>query len=253
MRKILCILRHETKMQMARPAGWGVFLIALALSLLDDLPTGGNLHRLEFLTDPVYFVARTMSLHGLTLAFGLVILLSDRLALDGRTGVKALIMAGPTTRAQYLLGKLLGGFVYCVSMFALFLAANAAAYALAAPFPVPIGRLAATGIKTAILCVLPVSVFIGSASVSLPALMDVRLFYALAAVLFVVNSSVTGTAGPMPFYCITSGDLIKLIWQHPKWPYVSAGSVAANLVFLLGGGLLATPGPFLKKRFWGQA
>jgi len=252
MRKILCILRHEAKMLTVRSAGWGVFLIALALSLLDDLPTGGNLHRLEFLSDPVYFMARTMSLHGLTLAFGLLILLSDRLALDGRTGVKALIMAGPTARAQYLIGKLLAGFGYCTGMFALFLAVNAAAYALAAPFPVPIGRLAAAGFRTLVLCALPVSVFIGFASVSLPALMDVRLFYALAAVLFVVNSSVTGTAGPMPFYCITSGDLIKLIWQHPQWPYLSVGSVAANLAFLLGGGLLAALGPFLKKRFWRQ-
>jgi LPXTG-motif cell wall-anchored protein len=54
----------------------------------------------------------------------------------------------------------------------------------------------------------------------------------------------------MPFYLITSGDLAKLIWQHPKWPFSNTGSIQANLVFLVGCGLLAGLLLFLKRKFW---
>ncbi len=253
MRNALWIVRYEYKMQITRIASWGVFLITVAFSLLDDFPSGANLHRLEFLTDPVYFVFRTMNLGGLPLAFGLMILLSNRFSIDNQTGVKALILAGPTTKAQYIFGKLLGGFAYTVTLFSLFLIVNAVVYSLFAPFQVSIESLLTALIKTIIICALPVSVFISFLSVSLPALLDVRFFYAIAAALFILNASMEGSAEAMPFYCITSGDLIKLIWQHPKWTFTNAGSVQANLAFLIGSGWLPLPLIFLKKRFWRHA
>lgn len=45
------------------------FPVALLGSMLNDFSSAGNLHRLEFLPDPVYFVSRTMSQHGLLLLF----------------------------------------------------------------------------------------------------------------------------------------------------------------------------------------
>lgn len=250
MRNILLIIHYEYKMQMTRIAAWGVFVVSLIFSLLDDFPSRINLHRLEFLTDPVYFMYRTMSLYGLTLAFGLMIMLSNRLSIDCKTGVKSLIMAGPVTKKQYLCGKALGGLSYTVTMFFLFLAVNAAIYYCAAPFQVAMDSLLTAFVKTILICVLPVSVFIGFLSVSLPALVDVRLFYVTAAALFIMNASVTGSAEPMPFYCITSGDLIKLIWQHPGWTFQNTGSIQANLAFLAGGGLLPWILLFVKKKFW---
>lgn len=250
MRKVLLIIHYEYKMQIMRIATWGVFVVTLVFSLLDDFPSGGNLCRLEFLTDPVYFVYRTMSLGGLPIAFGLMILLSNRFSIDCKTGVKSLVMAGPITKAQYIFGKLLGGFCYTITVFSLFLTVNALAYYVAAPFQVSIGNILTAIAKTILICVLPVSVFISFLSVSLPACMDVRLFYAIAAVLFLVNASTTGSAEPMPFYCITSGDLMKLIWQHPRFPFVNAGSIQANLVFLIGSGLLSVLPLLAKRRFW---
>ena len=77
------------------------------------------MRRLEFLTDPVYFVYRTMSLGGLPVAFALMVLLSNRFSLDCKTGVKSLIMAGPTTKPQYIFGKTWGGiFLYRYSIVA---------------------------------------------------------------------------------------------------------------------------------------
>ena len=250
MRNILTIINYEYKAHIMRIATWGVFAAGVFFSLLDDFPSGGNLRRLEFLTDPVYFVYRTMSLGGLPVAFALMVLLSNRFSLDCKTGVKSLIMAGPTTKAQYIFGKTWGGFFYTVTVLSLFLAVNVLVYCLAAPFQVSVGSLLPAIAKTIIICVLPVSVFISFLSVSLPGWIDVRLFYAMAAVLFIINASTTGSAEPMPFYCITSGDLTKLIWRHPKFPLVNAGSIQANLVFLTGGGLLSLLPLLAKRRFW---
>lgn len=250
MRNILTIIHYEYKEQIMRIATWGVLTAAVIFSLLDDFPSGGNLRRLEFLTDPVYFVYRTMSLGGLPVAFALMVLLSGRFSVDCKTGVKSLIMTGPTTKIQYILGKTLGGFCYTVTVFSLFLAVNVLIYGLAAPFQVSAGSLLPVIVKTIIICVLPVSVFISFLSVSLPAWIDIRLFYAAAAVLFIINASATGSAEPMPFYCVTSGDLTKLIWQHPRFPFINAGSIWANLVFLTGSGLLSLLPLLAKKRFW---
>lgn len=208
------------------------------------------MHRLEFLPDPVYFIYRTMSLYGLLLAFGLVILLSNRISIDQKNGVKTLIMAGLTTKKQYLLGKVLGGLCYTATLFSLFLVVNALIYYCAAPFQVSIGSLVIALVKTIMICVLPVSLFISFLSVSLPALIDIRLFFAVTAVFFIINSSITGSAESMPYYCLTSGDLVKLIWQHPGWSFQNTGSIQANLLFLIGGGLLSPILLFAKKRFW---
>ena len=87
MGSVLSILRYEYKMQITRIPTWGVLLTSLFFSLLDNFPSGGNLHRLEFLTDPAYLIYRAMSLDGLLLAFGCMILLSNRFPVDQKTGM----------------------------------------------------------------------------------------------------------------------------------------------------------------------
>ena len=85
------------------------------------------------------------------------------------------------------------------------------------------------------LCFLvPVSLFVSFCSIALPGMMDIRLFYILAAILFGFNATYVGSAEAMPFYLITSGDLVRLIWVHPRWPFVDMGSVIANGFFLAG-------------------
>ena len=250
MADILSIARYEIKMLLTRIASWTLLGFTVVFSLLDSFPSSANLHRLEFLTDPAYFVYRTMSLNGLILAFALMFLLSNRLSTDRDTGVKDLFMAGPVTKGQYLLGKLLGGFGYTALLFALFLTANALVYLLASPFQVEASSLAAALGKSLLICALPVSFFVSAVSVCLPGLMDVRVFYALAAVLFIANAFIPGSAEAMPFFCITSGDLTRLIWQHPKWPFTDTWSIGANLLFLIGSGLASWGLLLVRKHFW---
>ena len=250
MHNCLSVIHYEYKMQIKNPAAWGLLLAAAAIALLDNFPNKGNLARLEFLPDPVYFVYRTMSLDGLIMSFGLLFLLSNRIPLDLKTGVKSLMTASPLSKGQYLSGKLFGGFLYTFTMLALFLTLNTFVYFAAAPFSVSIADCLVPLIKTIFISALPISIFIGFTAVALPALMDIRLFYLSASVLFIVNASSVNSAESMPFYLITSGDLIKLIWRHPKWPSVSIYSIFMNLLFLLGVGLLSWAALFFWKKLW---
>lgn len=250
MRKIMSIIHYEYKMQLKRIATWGVLLTATGIALLDNFPSAANLARLEFLVRPAYFIYRTMSQDGLILAFGLLFLLSNRFTLDKKTGVKSVIMASSIGKEQYIFGKLIGGFLYTFTMLCIFLMMNTAAYYVAASFEIGIMECIAPLLKTIFISVLPVSLFVGFCSLALPVLMDIRLFYLLSAVLFGVNASTVNSAEAMPFYLITSGDLIRLIWVHPRWPEIIMGSVQANLLFLLGSGVISCVLLCLKRKFW---
>ena len=85
---------------------------------------------------------------------------------------------------------------------------------------------------------------------ALPGLVDIRLFYAAAALFFGWNAATVGSAESMPFCLLTAGDLSRLLWVHPKWPGLAWGSVLANAAFLLGGGVLCACLPFWKLSFW---
>lgn len=250
MRKMTAIIHYEYKMQCKRPAIWGVFLAVTVFALLDNYPSVGNLARLEFLKEPAYFVYRTMGLNGFVLMFGLMFLLADRFPLDDRTGMKLLLMSHALQKWQYILGKLLGGFLYAFSMLCIFLCLNTAVYFVAAPFPVPFSACLVPLVKAIVVSAFPASLFVGLCSVALPEMIDIRLFYLLAAVLFGVNAAYVGSAEAAPFYMITSGDLIRLIWANPKWSFQDTGSILANGAFLVGSGLVFGSSLFLKRRFW---
>ena len=69
-------------------------------------------------------------------------------------------------------------------------------------------------------------------------MIDIRLFYILAAILFGFNATYVGSAEAMPFYLITSGDLVRLIWVHPRWPFVAMVIFIPIGFYLLGSGLV---------------
>jgi len=250
MRKMLSVLRYEYKMQMRRIATWGVLIAAILITLLDSFPSESNLARLEFLSQPDYFIKRIMSLNGLILIFGLMFLLSNRISTDDKTGVKPLFMAAPFQKCQYIGGKLIGGFLYTLTIVVLFLVLNIVVYAVFNPtrrgiadYLIPLGKI--IGIS-----VLPVSFFTSFSAVAIPAIIDIKLFYFVISGLFIINAISVDSADQMPFYLITSGDLMKLIWQHPKFPFTSTGSIAANLLFLIGCGVLSWLILICKRKFW---
>lgn len=250
MGKVISILRYEYKMLVRRPAGWGVLLAGSAMALPDSFPSAGNLARLEFLRQPAYFLYRTVSLDMLLMTFGLMFLLSNRFPADDKSGVKPLIMASPVRKGQYIAGKLTAAFAYAFTMLCAFLLVNTAVYCAAAPFAIDMAEVVRTALKAVLVSVVPISIFVGVCAAALPALMDIRLFYLLAAVLFGLNAFHVGTAGAVPCWLITADDLVRLLWVHPKWPGIDGGSVLANLAFLLGGGLVSWLALLLKPGFW---
>lgn len=248
--RMLTVAHYEYKILLKRIAPWGVLLAVTTIALADNLPTAANLSRLEFLSQPAYFICRTMRQNGLLMAFGLLFPLSGSFAMDDKTGVKALFLAGPVDRAQYVFGKLLGGFLCLFTLLSIFLILNLSVYYVAAPFQIAVVDCTRPLLKTILVLVLPVSIFVGFCSVALPAVMNIRLFYLLISVLFVLDAAAIGSAKAMPFYLITSGDLSRLIWVNPNWTEIDAGSVRANLLFLVGGGFISCLLPFLSRRLW---
>lgn len=250
MRKVMTILKYEYQMQMKRIATWGVLLAATIITLLDSFPSASNLARLEFLPQPAYFIYRIMSLDSLMLTFGLMFLLSNRFTMDYKAGVKSLFMAAPLNKVQYISGKISASFLYTFTIVTGFLAFNFAIYALFSPVRASIADYLYPFTKTVFVCVIPVSFFISFCSLALSAILDIRLFYFVSSIVFILNASTVGSAEKMPFYMITSGDLIKLIWQHPKYPFNDVSSIAANFCFLFGCGLLTFVVLIGKQKFW---
>lgn len=250
MRKMITIIHYEYKMQLKRPATWGVLLAVTIFSLLDNFPSAKNLARLEFLNEPAYFIYRTMSFDGLILMFGLMFLMAERFPIDNKTGMKPLLLSHALQKWQYVSGKLLGGFLYAFSALCIFLALNTAVYSAAAPFEISLPACMVPLAKAILVSALPVSLFVAFCSVALPGIIDIRLFYLLSAILFGINAANVGSANAAPVYLITSGDLIRLVWSHPKWPFIDAGSIWANWAFLIGNGLFFGSLLFLKHRIW---
>lgn len=252
MYKIISIAKVEYKMQMKNIVTWGVLGIALLVAMLDNFPSLSNLSRLEFLKQPAYFVYRTLGLDGLILIFGLLFLTSNRIYMDKGLGMQRLFMTLPIRKEEYIIGKVLGSVGYVFSVISSFLFLNVLVYAFFLPQKFPILVYLLPLLKAIVICVLPISYFISGCAVILPALIDIRVFYLLSTVLFFMNATSVGSAGQMPFYLITSGDLSKLIWLHPKFPYISIGSITANLMFLLLGGSIGTMFLLMRSKFWRQ-
>lgn len=248
--RIWAVIKYEYKMQIKRGAGWGVLGVVMLIALLDSFPSAKNLARLEFLIQPAYFVSRILSLYGLILSFGIAILISNRFSIDQGTGVKSLLMATRMKRREYVGGKMLAAFMYVFTMSVLFLVLNLGIYAAFTPvkcsateYLIPLGM----GI---LVSVLPVSIFIGFSAAALPQILGIRLFYVLISLLFMVSAATVGSAEKMPFYLITSGDLIKTIWQHPRYPLTDSSGILTNLLFLISGGVLSLVLMSGKRRFW---
>lgn len=250
MGKLLSIIKYEVSMQTRRTAVWGVLLAATAINLIDGIPSAANLARLEFLTQPDYFICRTMSLCGLILVYGLMILQSNRIDIDSKTGVKSLFMAAPMSKAQYIGGKLAGSFLTALTIIILYLVFNTIVYAIFNPVSNSFMEYLIPFVKTVLISVIPVSFFISLCAVALPVVMDIRLFYFLISIVFIVNAATVGSAERMPFYLITSGDLMKLIWYHPRYPFGDAASITANIVFLYSGGLISAALLLGRRKFW---
>lgn len=250
MGKMTAIIYYEFKMQIKRPVTWGILLAVTALSLADNFPSAANLARLEFLDQPAYFVYRIMSFDALLLLFGLLFLLAGRFPMDRKNGMKSLLISFPLKKWQYVRGKLIGGFFYTFCILCVFLTGSTMIYFIAAPFKIHMADCVLPLLKVIVVSGIPSSLFVSFCSVAIPGLIDIRLFYILAAVLFGINASCVGSAEAMPFYLITAGDLVRLVWMHPAWPFTNMESVLANGIFLLGGGLLPAGLLFLKRGFW---
>ncbi|MBD5496689.1 MAG: hypothetical protein HDR11_02835 [Lachnospiraceae bacterium] len=250
MSRLLSIAKFEYKMQIKRIAGWIVLLFVLVSSMMDCLPTASNMARIEFLGDIHYYVRRVFSFDGLILLFGILFLTAGRLIEDRKSHRRDLFMAAPIRKASYIGGKLLGNLLFGVTLMYSLLIISLCGFAFFSSSGTSLEAYISAVIDVSLCVILPATFFVVASSVMLPEIMDIRLVYLLYSVLFLVNAFSTDAAEARPFYIFTQGDMAKLIWQHPKYTEIYAGSACLNLLFMLGIGVLAIVLVTAKRRFW---
>ena len=250
MSSLLSIAKFEYKMQIRRIAGWLVLLFVLISSMMDCLPTTANIARIEFLGDIHYYVRRVFSFDGLILLFGILFLTAGRLIDDRKSHRRDLFMAAPVRKASYIGGKLLGNFLFVLTLMYSLLIISLCGFAFFSSWGTPLEAYISAVIDVSLCIILPATFFVVASSVMLPEIMDIRLVYLLYSVLFLANAFSTDTANARPFYIFTQGDMAKLIWQHPKYTEIYVESACLNLLFMLGVGVLVIIFVAAKRRFW---
>ncbi|CCZ32801.1 putative uncharacterized protein [Firmicutes bacterium CAG:646] len=251
MNKVFSISKYEYKMQIKRVSGWLVLLFVVIATMMDCLPTTNNMKRIEFLYDVHYYVRRVFAFDGLILLFALMFLMADRLVSDRKMGRRDLFMVTPIRKQSYIVGKLLGNFLYALSFMYLLLIAALIGFAVFNHVETSVKDYISSCWEVSIYIIIPATFFVTTSSVILPELINLRLFYLLFSVLFLTNVlSVETGATPAPFYIFTQGDVSKMIWQHPRWPTIYIESAFLNLLFMLGIGGLSILLIFVKRKFW---
>lgn len=250
MNKLFSISKYEYKMQIKRIAGWILLLAVFISSMIDCLPTAANMARIEFLSDIHYYVRRVFSFDGLILLFGMMFLMAGRLVNDRKTGCRDLYMAAPIGKGSYISGKLLGNFLYALTLMYALLFAALVGFVLFHQTEISVMDYISAVFEVSIYIILPASFFVVASSVMLPEIIDIRLFYLVYSSLFLVNAFSSDTGATEPCYIFTHGDLAKMIWQHPKSPVINIGSAALNLLFMLGVGIVAIVLVSTKRKFW---
>lgn len=250
MNNLLSIAKYEYKVQIKRVVGFGVLLLIFISAMMDSMPIASNMVRVEFLYDIHYYVHRVFSFDGLLLLFGIMFLVSGRLIVDRKTGCRDLFIAAPIKKGSYIGGKLLGNFLYALTLMYALLISSLIAFAIFNQTTTPIGEYISAFLEVSIYIILPASFFTVACGVMIPEVIDVRLFYLIFSILFLVNAFYSDGGTAAPFYIFTQGDWAKMIWQHPKSPVIYAESAVFNLLFMLGGGVLAIALVSAKRKFW---
>jgi hypothetical protein len=232
-----------------RPAYGLLLVFTLFVSLVDSIPLPVNVQRLAWICEPSYYALRVLRNGGLLLAFGLIILFSGSVAIDKKSGVIELLKASSLRKMEYITGKILGGFLSTLFAYITFLFACMLTYLIFLPEATISSSLSA-GIQSFLVVAVPVSFFTSAVGICLPILLDIRLMYMLTALLFLLNIFHIGSASEQAPYLLLSGDLIKLVWQHPEFQFDNAIAVIRNLLFIICGGALPAVIVLSKNGYW---
>ena len=251
MNELISISKYEYKIQIKRPVGWVVLLAVFIFAMLDCLPTTANMSRIEFLYDIHYYVRRIFSFAGLILLFAIMFLVAGRLVGDRKTGSRDLFMAAPIKKSSYIGGKLLGNLLYALTLMYALLLASVIGYTIFSQAGTSFGDYVSAIFSVSFCIILPATFFVVASSIMLPEIIDIRLFFLIYSILFLINAIFTGDAEQAtPCYIFTQGDLSKLIWQHPKSTEFFLGSAIFNLIFMLAVGIAVIALVATKRKFW---
>lgn len=250
MRNILSILKYELKMQLKNVGFWVVLAFAVAATLWDNFPSEANISRLNFLTDQGYVVSRLLAHEGVLLLFGIMFLLSDRIRGDKKRGTIELFMASPLSKAQYIWGKFLGNYAITLLVMAVYLAVNALVQFIYNPGPFTLMPYAVGFFAMSV----PACFFLSACAVALPVIVDIRLFYVVFSVYFLMNSDFIYTENSiLRSLYLFQRDMLKLVYTYEQFETVMVTKLLWNLVFLICVGIGSMLLLQANKRYWREA
>ncbi len=156
-------------------------------------------------------------------------------------------MASPLRKAQYIWGKLLGNYAALLLVMAAYLGIHAVAQYFYTPghftlLPYVVGLFA--------MCV-PACFFVSACSVALPVVMDIRLFYVMFSVYFLMNSDFIYTENSIlrSLYLFQS-NMLKLVYTYKSFEIIMIQKLLWNLAFLLCVGLASMLLLQGNRRYW---
>lgn len=247
MRNIATILKYEISMQIKSVRLWVVFAFALAVALLDNFPSEANLDRLDFLTDQGYVVSRILAHAGVLMLFGFMFLLSDRIRGDRKKGISELFMASPLSKKQYIWGKVLGNYVTVLFTMAIYFAINALVQLVHNPGPFSPVPYAVGFFAMAV----PACFFVSACAVALPAVIDIRMFYVLFSIYFLMNTDFIYTEnGMIRSLYLFQKDILKLVYTYIQFEQIIPAGLLWNLAFLICSGIGAILLLKCRKSIW---
>lgn len=247
MHNILSILKYELKMQLKNAWLWMVVAFATGVTLCDTFPSAANMSRLAYLADQGYVVLRLLAHGGVLLLFGAMFILSGRIRGDIRRGTIELLSACPLRKHEYIWGKFLGSYAATLLALALYLVVNALVHwawnpGPFSPVPYGVGFFAMS---------VPACFFVSASTVAFPVVVDIRLFYTVFSVYFLINSGFIYTENSiLQSLFLFQKEMLKLVYTFDGFDSIAVSRLLGNLAFLLcagAGSLLLLQG---NKRFW---
>lgn len=245
MSKTIGIMHEELKCQMSKLGTWVLLAVGVGIALMDNFPSKKNFNRLPYLSEQSYVVNRLVSQTSLIIMLALIFFIATRIYNDKINSYNELIIVTTLKKSEYILGKFIGNYIYVLIVMALFLGLNFGVQYFYNPYPCSIIPY----FQVYIINVLPMSFFIVGLSLSLPLLIDIRVYYIITIFYFLINIMIVPDNGVNYFYMLSGGEMLKLLYQFGNGS-VFLGHITSYFFFMIGSGLAAVLILFTFNNYW---
>lgn len=247
MSKIITIADYEFKMLIKNKMVWIILTVVVVLALYDNFPSESNYLRLQYLPEQGYVVRRILSQFGVMLLFALMFIISSRISIDINQKYLDFLLPINIAKHQYILGKFIGSYIFAVLILNLYLFINGSIQFFFSSYTFKIIPYFIGGF----ILVPTTTFFVVSCSISLPILLNAKLFYVLSSTYFLLNTGIIYVENEIirSFY-LYQPDILKLLYKHEGFEFIDIPLLYWNFIFLIVIGIISMILLVFKKSYW---